>query len=35
VLILTATVVTDVTVQRPGPGPVDWDVDQGDWEEGY
>ncbi|MFP5317681.1 MAG: cupin domain-containing protein [Acidimicrobiia bacterium] len=26
---------THVTVQRPGPDSIDWDVDQGDWEDGY
>ncbi|HEX6596324.1 MAG TPA: cupin domain-containing protein [Acidimicrobiales bacterium] len=30
-----STPVTHVTVQRPGPDSIDWDVDQRDWEEGY
>ena len=27
--------MTHLTVQMAGPGSIDWDVDQGDWAEGY
>jgi hypothetical protein len=27
--------MTHVTVQMAGPDSIDWDVDQGDWAEGY
>lgn len=27
--------MTHVTVQLPGPGSIDWDVDEGDWAAGY
>jgi hypothetical protein len=27
--------MTHVTVQMAGPDSIDWDVDEGDWAEGY